>query len=219
MFRNFIIILFSLSLASCTAQDPYTGESRLSRTAEKAGIGAAIGALTGVLFAKATNSDSRRGFVTGAGIGALTGAAVGNYQDRQEAILRQRLQNTGVSVTRIGNRIILNMPHDITFSTDSSDINSQFYSVLSSVGLVLKEFNQTFVNVEGHTDSDGSNEHNYLLSERRATSVAQYLIQQGNRQERFYIEGFGESQPRVANTSAENKARNRRVEIAIEPVT
>ena len=110
---------------------------------------------------------------------------LGLYMDNQEAKLRQRLEGSGVSVSRQGENIILNMPSNITFATDQSDIRPAFYDVLNSVAIVLREFNQTLVDVNGHTDSDGSDEHNEELSSRRANSVAEYLAPQ--RQPRFSV--------------------------------
>ncbi len=104
----------------------------------------------------------------GAGIGALTGGAIGATMDRNEAELRAQLQGTGVSVTRVGDQIVLNMPSDITFATDQDAVKSGFYPTLNSVALVLKKFNQTVVDVYGHTDSTGSEQHNFDLSQRRA---------------------------------------------------
>ncbi len=201
-------------LIGCTSTDPFTGEQRTSRTAIGAGLGAAGGALAGLLIA-----DNRKGALIGAGVGALGGGLIGNYQDRQADKLRAQLQNTGVSVTRQGDRIILNMPSNITFGSDQAAIRSDFYRVLDSVALVLKEFNQTLVDVYGHTDSDGSDQYNQQLSERRALNVTQYLISRGTDRRRFYVQGYGETRPIASNASAQGKEQNRRVEIQIAPLT
>ena len=155
----------------------------------------------------------------GAGIGALAGGGIGVYQDRQEARLRQELQNTGVSVSRNGDEIILNMPSNITFASDQSNIKPEFYRVLDSVALVLKEFNRTLVNVYGHTDADGSNQYNQELSERRGLNVAQYLVQKGTDSRRYHVVGFGEERPIATNSTQAGKAENRRVEIRLVPLT
>jgi outer membrane protein OmpA-like peptidoglycan-associated protein len=139
--------------------------------------------------------------------------------DNQEAKLRQRLQGSGVSVTRVGNDIILNMPSNITFDTDQSDIKPRFFDTLNSVAIVLNEFNRTLVDVTGHTDSTGSSAHNQQLSERRAGSVAEYLVAQGNNPKRFQVIGMGQSEPIASNATAEGRAQNRRVEIRIVPLT
>ena len=126
---------------------------------------------------------------------------------------------TGVSVTRVGNQIILNMPSNITFTTDSSTVQPGFNETLVSVGLVLKKFNKTIVDVTGHTDNTGSNAHNQDLSQKRAVSVATILANQGVDQRRFYIEGKGEDDPIASNATESGRSQNRRVEIQISPLT
>ncbi len=201
-------------LAACTS-DPFTGERKASNTAVGGGIGALVGAGIGALIA----SDSRQGALIGAGIGALTGVAIGSYQDRQEAALRAQLQSTGVSVTRVGNDIILNMPSNVTFDVARSEIKSEFFPVLNSVSAVLREFNQSLVDVIGHTDSDGSDESNQQLSLERANSVTVYLLGQQIDPRRLYSVGLGETQPIASNSTKAGKAQNRRVEIKIVPLT
>lgn len=201
--------------------DPYTGEQKVNKTTKGAAIGAATGAAVGLI----TGNDSasrKKAALIGAGVGALAGGAVGNYMDRQDAKLRAQLQGTGVSVTRTGPKgenITLNMPGNVTFAVNSADISASFYPVLDSVGLVLKEFDKTMVEVAGHTDSDGSDAYNQQLSERRAQSVVSYLISRQVRGDRFLTVGAGESRPVATNATPEGKAQNRRVEITIVPIT
>ena len=182
-------------------------------------IGAGTGAVVGAFAGAATGNDPRIAALIGAGLGGLTGAAVGHYMDQQEAELRAQLQSTGVSVTRVGNQIILNMPSNVTFQTDSATVNSAFNDTLVSVGLVLKKFNKTIVDVTGHTDNTGSDAHNQDLSQRRAVAVATILANQGVDQRRFYIEGKGESDPIASNATESGRSQNRRVEIQISPLT
>ena len=139
--------------------------------------------------------------------------------DVQEAKLRQRLQNSGVSVTRAGNQIVLNMPGNITFKTNSENINASFYEVLNSVAIVLNEYSKTTIDVIGHTDSVGAESYNQELSERRARSVAEYLAGQNVLTTRLLIEGRGETQPIASNSTPEGRASNRRVTIQINPLT
>ncbi|HEX7114391.1 MAG TPA: OmpA family protein [Steroidobacter sp.] len=139
--------------------------------------------------------------------------------DVQEAKLRQRLAGTGVSVTRIGDNITLNMPSNITFALNSADLNSQFFNVLDGVAMVLNEYNKTVVEVAGHTDSTGSDQYNMQLSERRAEAVARYLVSQGIKQQRLITVGAGETRPIASNDTEEGRAANRRVELTIVPVT
>ena len=202
-------------LAACTT-DPYTGQQKVSNTAGGAAIGAGLGALAGIALG---GGNDRRNALIGAGVGALAGGAIGNYMDRQEAELRAQLQGTGISVTRNGNQIILNMPSNITFATDQDQVMSAFYPTLNSVALVLKKFNQTIVDVYGHTDSTGNDQYNYELSERRAMSVANYLYSQGIDGRRFAVQGFGETRPIASNATPDGRAANRRVEIQLSPLS
>ena len=187
----------ALLAAGCTTVNPYTGEQQTSKVAKGAGIGAAVGA----------------------GAGGLAGGGVGYYMDVQEAKLRQQLQGTGVSVTRVGDNITLNMPGNITFATASADLNPQFFDVLRSVTLILKEYDKTLIEVAGHTDDRGEAAYNQGLSERRAASVGQYLRTQGVNEQRIITVGAGETRPIASNASAEGQRQNRRVELTLAPLT
>ncbi|MDR6430772.1 OmpA family protein [Brucella pseudogrignonensis] len=212
-----IVFIGATFLAGCTSTDPYTGQEKMSNTAGGAAIGAAVGALGGLMVGGSSRAQ-RNAVLIGAGIGALGGGAIGNYMDRQESELRNQLQGTGVSVTRNGDQIILNMPSAITFDTDQDQVKSQFYSTLNSVAIVLRKFNQTLVDVYGFTDSTGSASYNQGLSQRRAASVASYLGSQGIDPRRFAVIGYGASQPVASNATPEGRAQNRRVEIQISPL-
>jgi outer membrane protein OmpA-like peptidoglycan-associated protein len=216
--KTLVAALAALSLSACTSINPYTGNTQLSNTAGGAIVGAGGGAVAGAIIGSATGADPRVAALIGAGIGGLTGAAIGRYMDQQEAELRAQLQGTGVSVTRVGNQIILNMPSNITFGVDSSVVQPQFNETLISVGLVLRKFNKTIIDVYGHTDSSGSDEYNKDLSQRRAVSVATILANQGVDQRRFFIEGRGEEDPIASNSSESGRSQNRRVEIQLSPI-
>lgn len=214
-----IALAATFGLAACTTQDPYTGEQKTSKTTYGALGGALVGALAGGLIGKGDAKDRRERALIGAGVGALAGGGIGYYMDQQEKELTQRLRASGVSVTRVGNDIILNMPGNVTFATNSSDINAKFYEVLNSVAIVLKEYDKTLIDVTGHTDSTGSDQYNMELSQRRAQSVAGYLIGQGLNGQRFYVVGAGESQPIADNNTPAGREQNRRVEIRLMPLT
>jgi outer membrane protein OmpA-like peptidoglycan-associated protein len=205
-------------LAGCTT-NPYTGEQQVSKGLLGAGTGAALGGAAGALIGATTSVKTRKAALIGAGIGALAGGGVGVYMDNQEAKLRERLRDTGVSVTRVGDSIVLNMPSNITFDSDQSDVKPQFYNTLNSVAIVFKEFDQTIIDVVGHTDSDGADDYNYDLSRSRAASVARYFSSQQIDSNRFSVEGRGEREPIASNASARGKSQNRRVEITIQPLT
>ena len=207
----------ALFASACTT-DPYTGEQKISNTAGGALLGAGVGALAGLAVGGSPRAQRNAGLI-GAGIGALTGGAIGAYMDQQEAELRQSLQGTGVGVVRNGNNLSLIMPSNITFATDQDQINAGFYPTLNAVSTVLRKYNRTLVDVNGHTDSTGDDNHNYRLSERRALSVANYLTSQGNDPRRFSVLGFGETQPIASNSTESGRAQNRRVEIQLAPIS
>ncbi len=208
----------ALILSGCTTFDPYTGEEKTSKTTRGALIGAAAGAVVGLVSGDDSVERKKRALI-GAGVGALAGGAIGYYMDQQEAKLRAELEGTGVSVTRIGDNITLNMPGNVTFATDSADLSPAFFEVLDSVGKVLAEFDQTVVEVAGHTDSTGTEAYNQSLSERRASTVSQYLKGRGVMQQRLITLGMGEMRPVADNRSADGRQLNRRVEITMVPVT
>ena len=219
--KKSIILATSLTfLAGCTTFDAYTGEQKTSKTAIGAGIGAGVAAVIAYIDNKDKDSTTRRQRIMKAAAGgAAIGGGIGYYMDNQEAKLRKKLRGSGVSVQREGDNINLVMPSNITYSTNSSEINSGFYEVLNSVAIVLKEFDQTIVVVAGHTDSRGSDAYNQELSQKRAVSVSNYLRSQGVMSDRLESVGFGEKQPVATNETPEGRELNRRVEITLLPVT
>lgn len=212
------VLGLTAALAACTTLDPYTREERPARAQRQAVIGAAAGAVAGLITGDSSMERKKRALV-GAGLGALAGAGVGNYMDRQEAKLRAELERTGVSVTRIGDNITLNMPGNITFATNSADLNASFYEVLNSVAVVVNEFNQTVIEVAGHTDSTGTDQYNQQLSERRASAVAAYLGTRSVRTDRVITVGMGEARPVATNDTEQGRQQNRRVELTLVPLT
>ncbi|MGH0028276.1 MAG: OmpA family protein [Myxococcota bacterium] len=210
----FLAALALLAAPGCTT-DPYTGEKQVSKTAIGGVLGAAAGAGIGAL---ANKRNRAKGALIGAGIGGLAGGAVGAYMDVQEAKLRDQLAGTGVSVTRVGDDIVLNMPGNLTFDTDSAAIKPNFYGVLNSVSLVLEEYEKTIIEVTGHTDSTGSAEYNQTLSEKRAGSVGSYLQGQGIMAQRVLTQGFGKTMPIADNNTAAGREQNRRVELRLVPL-
>lgn len=216
--RMIAALLLIVFLSGCTTTDPYTREKKMSKTATGATIGAVVGAAAGALTGGDSGQRRQRALV-GAGVGALAGGGVGYYMDRQEQKLRIQLENTGVSITRNGDNIILNMPGNVTFNTDSAMIKGSFYDVLSSVVLVVREFDKTTIVITGHTDSTGSDQYNQTLSEQRSTSVGQYFMAQGIDRMRIMTIGYGESRPIADNSSEQGRQLNRRVELTLVPLT
>lgn len=208
-----------LLLQACTTFDPYTGDSKTSKTAIGATAGASLAAVIAFIDNKDKDSRTRnKRILAAASGGAAIGGGIGYYMDTQEAKLRKQLRDSGVSIVRDGDKINLVMPGNITFASNSSNINSNFTSVLDSVSLVLEEYNQTIIVVSGHTDSSGSAQHNQKLSEDRAGSVANYLRGQKILSDRLETVGFGETQPAVTNKTAAGRELNRRVEITLLPI-
>ena len=220
MKRGAIFLAASLALASCSqSTDPLTGKPQVNKTVAGAGIGAAVGALGGFLIAKdKSGSDKRKAILIGAGVGALAGGGIGAYMDRQEQELRQQLVNSGVSVSRNGNEIILNMPSNVTFASGQDALSPQFTSVLNSVAIILNKYPKTLLDIDGHTDSTGDEFSNQSLSERRAVSVARYLNNQSVDSRRLRVIGYGETRPIATNASDAGRAANRRVEVRIAPL-
>ena len=209
------LAVFTAGCASYTGQTSDPNDP--NRTKRGALIGAAIGSAAGLLSGDDAVERRQRAMV-GAGIGALAGGAVGAYQDRQEAELRRETAGTGIDVSRDGDVIKLNLPDGVTFDFAKYDLKPQFYPALNTIASTLKEYNQTVVEVSGHTDSIGSDAANQVLSERRANSVASYLIGQGVQRERFEIVGMGERYPVASNDTEQGRALNRRVEIRLLPL-
>ena len=209
----------ALLLTGCAT---YTGQTQdpndPNRTRTGALIGAGIGAVAGLLTGDDAVERRQRALV-GAGVGAIAGGGIGAYQDRQEAALRRELAGTGVDVVRQGDNITLNMPGNITFAFDSSNLQSQFYPILNNVADTLNEYNQTVIEVAGHTDSVGDSSYNQTLSVQRAQSVATYLSGRGVMQQRMIVTGAGETRPIASNDTEAGRAQNRRVEITIVPVS
>jgi outer membrane protein OmpA-like peptidoglycan-associated protein len=209
---NQILVLLCIGLVSaCTTVNPYTGQQQTSRAVQYGAIGGVVCGLIGAA------ENSRRARNAGLGCGAI-GAGVGAYMDSQEAELRAELQGTGVQVQRNGDQLNLVMPGNVTFNTNEFGIRNEFYSVLDSVAQVLYKYTDTNLVVKGHTDSTGSADYNYNLSNRRATSVANYLAQRGVNQSRLISQGVGPDQPIATNATEAGRAQNRRVELQIVAV-
>lgn len=217
--KKHTILLTSLCLAmgvsGCTTINPYSGEEQTSNAVKGGAIGAATGALVGAL--SSSKKDRGKGALIGAASGAALGGGIGYYMDVQEAKLRQKMKGTGVSVTRSGDQIILNMPNNVTFDSNASQLKPAGANTLSGVAMVLKEYEDTRVHIIGHTDSSGSRELNMRLSEQRAESVGTALITMGVDASRLSMSGVGPDQPVASNSTAAGKAQNRRVTLTLSP--
>jgi outer membrane protein OmpA-like peptidoglycan-associated protein len=209
--------LVSLVATTACVTDPDTGERRVSR----AGIGGAIGAVVGYFGGDIIGGRrDRTERIVGTGIGAVAGAAVGAYMDKQERELRQRTAGTGVEIARLGDELLLTVPSGITFPINSYQIQPQFLGTLDQVAQTLASYPSTMIDVYGHTDPSGGDAINIPLSQNRAQSVVNYLAGRGVTTVRMRAQGFGSSQPLPGNRNATEaeRAANRRVEIRIVPV-
>ncbi|MFO7649490.1 OmpA family protein [Halomonas sp. 3H] len=215
--RLFVPVAAAALLVGCATTDPYSGQTQRSTTGTGAAIGAAVGAAAGALSGDGSTSRRDRALI-GAAVGAAAGAGIGAYMDRQEQELRQSTQGTGIEVDRRGDDIVLNMPSSVTFGFDSSDLTSNARNALNDVASILTQYDDTRVNIGGHTDSTGNADYNQRLSERRAEAVGNYLAQSGVARNRLSMTGYGENQPVASNATEEGRAQNRRVEITLSPI-
>jgi outer membrane protein OmpA-like peptidoglycan-associated protein len=205
-------------LAACTTTDPYSGQPVRNNMRTGALVGAGAGALLGYLTNTNNGEQGRRNALIGAGVGALAGGGIGLYMDRQQARLREQMAGTGVDVQRQGDNIILRMPSDVTFPVNGSDVRAEFYPILDRMAGTINEYPQTLVDVVGHADSSGDAGYNQGLSERRASSVAAFLISRGVMRDRMFVIGRGEEQPIASNDTPAGRAQNRRVEVVLRPL-
>lgn len=219
MKKNVLLIVAAvcgaLAVSGCTT-NPYTGEREAGKSGIGAGIGSLVGAGVGVL--SSSKKDRGKGALIGAAAGAALGGGAGYYMDVQEAKLRDKMQGTGVSVTRNGDNIVLNMPNNVTFDSSSATLKPAGANTLTGVAMVLKEYPKTAVNVVGYTDSTGGKDLNMRLSQQRADAVASALITQGVEANRLRTTGAGPANPISSNSTEEGKAQNRRVEITLSPL-
>lgn len=202
-----------LALSACT--DPMNdGSVNDPNRRTKAGV--LVGGLTGALAGAALDSDDTRGAIIGGAVGAIAGGAIGANLDRQAAELRQSLDNR-VTIRNDGNQLVVTMPNDILFATDSATVSTGLQDDLRSLAASLQRYPGTVVQVVGHADNTGAAAYNQDLSERRARAVTNVLVNSGVSAGRLQAIGRGEDQPIASNLTPEGRAQNRRVEIFIRP--
>lgn len=209
MLRKAIIAVAAAGLVTGCTQDGRVNEN----IAGGAIAGAAVGAITGAII------GNRKGAVIGAGIGAIAGAGVGAYLDEQQRDLEKNLEGTGATVTNDGERLLVNLPSEVTFDVDSVKIKQRFRNPLTRMADTLVKYESSVVDIIGHTDSTGSDSYNQELSQKRANRVAGFLERRGVIRQRIAAYGKGEDEPIATNATAEGRAQNRRVEIIITPIT
>lgn len=214
-----LVALLSATLALAACTDPATLGGDPNDPNAKAKQGAALGAGIGAALGAITGRDGNRteAAIKGGLLGAAAGGAIGYSLDRQEADLRNSLGNDDVTIQNTGDRLIVTLPQDILFATDSFSVRPDLQRDLRAVADNLRAYPDSRVQIVGHTDSDGDAAYNQTLSERRANAVADVLLNQGISFARIQTFGRGETQPVSSNLTPEGKSQNRRVEIVILP--
>ena len=207
----------TLALGACT--DPSLLGNNPGDPNRNTSQGALLGAASGALLGALVSKDGKRGdrALAGALVGGAVGAGVGYGLDQQEADLRRDLGNDNVSIQNTGDRLIVTLPQDILFATDSFAVRSDLTRDLNTVASNLQAYPNSTIQIVGHTDSDGDAAYNQQLSERRANTVADVLLDAGIPFARLQTFGRGESQPLASNLDPAGKSQNRRVEIVILP--
>ncbi len=203
--------VLALPAAGCATNPDGTYEWK--RTAIGAGAGAAVGAGAGALLGGKRRAG--RGALIGAAAGAMVGGAIGNYMDRQAAELKRRLPDAVVE--RQGDKLYLALPSGILFDVDRAVVKTAAQQSIATAADVLKKYPDTYITVEGHTDSTGPADYNQRLSEQRARAVHDLLVKDGVPATRLSAKGYGETDPIADNATAEGQQANRRVQLEIRP--
>lgn len=207
-----------LALTACVGPDTRDNNNDFRKTGTGAAIGAGVGAVAGLISGD-DSKEKKQNALKGALIGAAGGAAIGNVLDKQAADLEKSLGNDRVTITNTGDRLIVTLPQDILFASDSATLSGGLQSDLNAVANNLQSYPDSTVQVVGHTDSSGEAGYNQALSVDRANSVVNVLADAGVPRTRLQGIGRGEDQPVASNLTDEGKAQNRRVEIVILPTS
>lgn len=192
----------SIFVAGCSASN-----------AVKGGVigGASGGVVGGVIGHYAGNTAL--GAILGAAVGGTAGVLIGNHMDKQAAEMKKDI--SGAAIERVGEGIKITFDSGILFATNSSTLEPEAKTNIKKFAAILNKYPDTNILVTGYTDSDGTEQYNQSLSERRAKSVSDYTAAQGVSSSRFSVVGFGESEPIASNDTVDGKRMNRRVEIAV----
>lgn len=208
-----VAIALTASLTSCEATKNANNKQK------GAVIGTTTGALIGAIIGNNVGSgkNSKLGAVIGGVVGGGAGILIGKKMDNQAKQIETEIP--GAEVERVDNGIVVTFDENsgVYFDTNKDDINAKSQETLNKLSSVFAEFPDTNILVVGHTDSSGRDSYNMTLSEKRAKSVTNYLIAKGLQRGRFTTQWFGETQPKYDNTTAEGRAKNRRVNVAILP--
>jgi outer membrane protein OmpA-like peptidoglycan-associated protein len=186
--------------------------SNMNKTQKGAVIGTAGGAAAGAVIGKAAGNTAL-GAIIGAAVGGATGAVIGRQMDKQAEEMKNQIPDA--KVERVGEGIVVEFTDKILFAFNKSDLSVSAMNNLNKAIEVFKKYPDTDIEVQGHTDSKGSDKYNMNLSSERATNVKNYLSKNGVAASRLTVKAFGESAPKYDNNTADGQAQNRRVEFLI----
>ncbi len=203
--KNLTIIILSAALI-------LQGCASMNKTQKGAVVGTATGTAMGAVIGRASGNTAL-GAIIGAAVGGAAGAIIGNQMDKQAEEIKDKVPEA--KVERVGEGIVVELSSQILFGFDQADLSTQAKSNLDQLVNILNEYPDTDIELQGHTDSSGSEAYNQTLSERRAGAVSSYLASKGINNTRLNIKGFGETMPKYDNDSEEGRAQNRRVEFLI----
>lgn len=203
--KNLTIIILSAALI-------LQGCASMNKTQKGAVVGTATGTAMGAVIGRASGNTAL-GAIIGAAVGGAAGAIIGNQMDKQAEEIKDKVPEA--KVERVGEGIVVELSSQILFGFDQADLSTQAKSNLDQLVKVLNEYPDTDIELQGHTDSRGSEAYNQTLSERRAGAVSSYLASRGINNTRLSTKGFGETMPKYDNDSEEGRAQNRRVEFLI----
>lgn len=198
-----LFLIAGMLLAACKS---------MSKTQKGAVIGTAAGGAAGAVIGKASGNTAM-GAIIGAAVGGTAGAIIGHKMDKQA----EEIKNTvpGVKVERVGEGIVVEFSDEVLFGFDRSDLTAGAKKTLNDLVTVLNQYPETNIEIQGHTDSKGTDKYNMKLSQRRASAVSDYLSSQGVRSARLTNRGFGEDVPKYSNETTSGQSQNRRVEFLI----
>lgn len=198
-----MILCFTLLMSSCAS---------LNKTQKGGAIGTVAGGAMGAVVGKVAGNTGL-GVIIGAAVGGTTGAIIGNKMDKQAKEIKNTVPDA--KVERVGEGIVVEFSSNVLFGFDSKNLSNEAKQNLDKLVKVLNLYPDTDIEIQGHTDSKGSNAYNQNLSVSRAKEVSTYLNNKGIRRDRLNAVGYGESMPKYNNDTESGRSENRRVEFVI----
>lgn len=198
-----VVLFAALTLSGC---------GTFNKTQKGAAVGTVAGGTMGAVIGRASGNTAL-GAIIGATVGGTTGAVIGHQMDKQAEEIKKAVPDA--KVERVGEGIVIEFNSNVLFGFDESNLSADARTNLNNLVTVLNTYPDTNIEIQGHTDSKGTDAYNQSLSERRAGSVSDYLVNQGITSSRVSRVGFGEAAPKYENNTAEGRSLNRRVEFLI----